>query len=179
MRHDKVQKLENKLLVNESIRFKKLRVIEDDVQHGIMNTKDALALADSKNLDLVVISESADPPIAKILSADKYFYDLKRREKELAKRQRENRIELKEIQFRPNITKHDFETKLKHINRFIGEGAKVKCMLQYKGRENANKSIGFEILNRIVEQLSNTEWETVPTINGNKLVGILRRGKNV
>ena len=138
----------------------------------------ALRIAEEQGLDLVVITETVDPPVAKILDATKHFYEQKKREKEVAKKQREGRVEVKEIQFRPGIGIHDFETKLKHIDNFLSKGAKVRCMVRYKGRENANKQIGFEVLQRIVETLENSEWETPPNLNGNRLIGILKRDKN-
>ena len=173
------KKPEPKQPINEFIRYHQLRIISEDGQSNVMSKRDALALAYEQDMDLVVINDTADPPIAKIIIADKYFYEQKRREKELAKKQRESRIDLKEVQFRPGISTHDFETKLKSIDKFLTNGDKVKCMVQYRGRENANKQIGFEILDRITVQLTTAEWDTKPTINGNKLIGILKRGKNV
>ena len=143
-----------------------------------MSKAKALRIAEEQGLDLVVITETVDPPVAKILDATKHFYEQKKREKEVAKKQREGRVEVKEIQFRPGIGIHDFETKLKHIDNFLSKGAKVRCMVRYKGRENANKQIGFEVLQRIVETLENSEWETPPNLNGNRLIGILKRDKN-
>jgi translation initiation factor IF-3 len=165
--------------INDQIRYHQLRVVDDDGQAMIMSKGDALRLADQQGMDLVVINDTATPPIAKIILADKYFYEQKRREKELAKKQRESRIDLKEVQFRPGISVHDFETKLKHIEKFLTNGDKVKCMVQYRGRENANKQVGFEIMDRVAAQSVNAEWDSKPTINGNKLIGILKRGKNV
>jgi len=172
------KKFDNRPQVNEYIRYNELRVSDDDGSLGIMSKRDALRIADDRGLDLILITETSTPPVAKITAADKYFYEQKRREKEAAKKQRENRIEIKEIQFRPGIDPHDFATKLKHIERFLSDGAKVKCMVQFRGRENANRQIGFDVINRITEQLVNIEWEQTPSLNGNKLIGILKRGKN-
>ena len=82
--------------INGQIRFNELRVIDESGQLGVMNKNEALQIAERRGLDLVVITESASPPVAKILDANKYFYEQKRREKDAAKRQRESRIELKE-----------------------------------------------------------------------------------
>lgn len=164
--------------INGQIRFNELRVIDESGQLGVMNKNEALQIAERRGLDLVVITESASPPVAKILDANKYFYEQKRREKDAAKRQRESRIELKEIQFRPGIGDHDFETKLKNIDKFLTKGNKVKLMVRFRGRENANKQIGFEILNRVFESFDDVEWDSKPSLNGNRLIGIIKRGKN-
>lgn len=165
--------------INEYIRYHELRVNDDNGPIGVMSKRDALRLADERGLDLVLITETATPPVAKIIAADKYFYEQKRKEKEAAKKQRENRIELKEVQFRPGIDTNDFATKLKHIERFLADGAKVKCMVQFRGRENANRQLGYDVINRISEQLENYEWEQQPSLNGTKIIGILKRGKHV
>ena len=103
----KFSKPEPKTPINGQIRYSELRVVDDQGQLGVMHKSKALKIAESRGLDLVVITESAKPPIAKILDANKYLYEQKRREKDLAKRQRESRIEVKEIQFKPNIGDHD------------------------------------------------------------------------
>jgi len=174
----KFNKPEPRTPINSQIRFNELRVVDDQGQLGVMNKAQAINIAESRGLDLVVITESAKPPVAKILDANKYLYEQKRREKEQAKRQRESRIEVKEIQFRPGIGDHDFETKLKNIDKFLTKGNKVKLMVRFKGRENANKQIGFEILERVHESFTNVEWDAKPSLNGNRLIGILKRGKN-
>lgn len=171
-------KPEAKPLINEKIKYNEMRVVAGDEQLGILTKNQALSEAQKRGLDLIVITESASPPVAKILDANKYFYEQKRREKETAKRQRESRIEVKEIQFRPGIGDHDFETKLKNIERFLSKGNKVKLMVRYRGRENANKQIGFEVLNRVYEALDEVEWDSAPNLNGNRLIGIIKRGKN-
>jgi translation initiation factor IF-3 len=172
-------KKEKTALINEQIFYNKLRVLDDSGQLGVMSNKEALSIANNRGLDLILISEQAEPPVAKILDANKYFYQQKREAKEQAKRQRENTIEVKEVQFRPGIGDHDFATKLKSIEKFLNKGAKVKCMVRYRGRENANKQPGFEVLNRVIEHLIEiAEWESKPSLNGNRLIGILKRGKN-
>ncbi len=175
---DKCRQDNSVTLINERIRFEELRVVSESEQLGVMPTAKALDLAFQKGLDLIVITENATPPVAKIIDANKYFYEQKRKEKEQAKKQRESRVEIKEVQFRPGIDKHDFDTKLKNIERFLEKGAKVKCLLKFRGRENANHALGFDIMNRIIDKLEDTEWDSKPTLNGNRLIGILKRGKN-
>ena len=116
----------NDYLVNDAIRFSQLRVVGEAGQMGVMSKHKALALADEYKTDLVVISPNGDPPVAKLLDANKYFYEQKRKAKETAKRQRENQIVLKEMQFRLGIDQHDFETKCKSILKFLEKNNKVK-----------------------------------------------------
>jgi len=171
----KFQKPAPKQPINENIKYSTLRVVGDQEQFGVMSLQQALNIAKQQNTDLVVISEKSDPPVAKLLDANKYFYEQKRKEKEAAKRQRENKIVIKEMQFRLGIDQHDFETKIKNIEKFLSKGNKVKCVIRYRGRENANKQQGFGIMERIVDCIDNTDWDTKPSLNGNRLIGILTR----
>ena len=162
-------------LVNEAIRFPQLRVVGESGQLGVMSRNDALTLAIKHQTDLVVISPTGNPPVAKLLNANKYFYEQKRKAKETAKRQRENQIVIKEMQFRLGIDQHDFETKCKSITKFLEKNNKVKCLIRYKGRENANKQQGFIVMDRIIETIGIGQWETKPAINGNRMIGVLMR----
>lgn len=175
----KFKKPDQRPAINDQIRYNTLRVVDDSGQLGVLSKTEAVRIAEGRGLDLVVITESADPPVAKILDANKYFYEQKRREKEVAKKQRESRVEVKEIQFRPGIGEHDFETKLKNIDRFLAKGNKVKLMVRFRGRENANKQLGFEIINKVFDSFQEIEWDAKPSLNGNRLIAIIRRGKNV
>lgn len=169
------QKVAPRQPINENIRHNTLRVVGDSQQFGIVSLDQALELARQHQTDLVVISEKSDPPVAKLLDANKYFYEQKRREKETAKKQRENQIVIKEVQFRLGIGENDFDIKLKNIEKFLSKGNKVKCVVRYKGRENANKQQGFAIIDRITDNLENSNWESKPSLNGNRLIGILTR----
>lgn len=171
----KFQKVAPRQPINENIQHNTLRVVGDNQQFGIVSLYQALELAKQHQTDLVVISEKSDPPVAKLLDANKYFYEQKRREKEAAKKQRENQIVIKEVQFRLGIGDHDFNIKLKNIEKFLSKGNKVKCVIRYKGRENANKQQGFAIMDRITESMENTDWESKPNLNGNRLIGVLTR----
>jgi len=171
----KFQKVATRQPINENIQHNTLRVVGDNQQFGIVSLDQALELAKQHQTDLVVISEKSDPPVAKLLDANKYFYEQKRREKEAAKKQRENQIVIKEVQFRLGIGENDFDIKLKNIEKFLSKGNKVKCVVRYKGRENANKQQGFAIIDRITDNLENSDWESKPSLNGNRLIGILMR----
>mgnify|MGYP001214151649 CR=1 FL=1 len=162
-------------MVNRNIPFKMLRLIDEEGQLGIMTLDQAINVSTRRQMDVVLINEKADPPVAKILQASKYFYEQKKKEKEAAKRQRGNKIVIKEVQFRLNIDTNDFDTKLRNIERFLSKGNKVKCIIRYKGRENANKQVGFELMDKIINSIENTGWDSKPSLNGNRLIGILMR----
>lgn len=174
----RVKKRDDRQPINDEIKYKELRVVDIQGQLGVMSKRQALDIAEKRGLDLVVITETSNPPVAKIIDANKYFYEIKQKEKEAAKRQRESRVDVKEIQFRPNIGDHDFETKIKNIEKFLTKGAKVRCTVKYRGRENANKQLGFQILERVYETIENIEWDQKPNLNGNRLIGVIKRGKN-
>ncbi len=162
-------------MVNRNIPFKMLRIIDEEGQLGIMTLDQAINVSTRRQMDVVLINGKADPPVAKILKASKYFYEQKKKEKEAAKKQRENQIVIKEMQFRLNIDTNDFDTKLRNIERFLSKGNKVKCIIRYKGRENANKQVGFELMDKIINSIENTGWDSKPSLNGNRLIGILMR----
>jgi len=166
---------ETRKLINKDIKYPNLRVIKEDGQQQILSRYDAVKLAENYGKDLVVINEKAEPPIAKLLDAGKYFYEQKRKEKEAAKRQRESQIIVKEMQFKLGIGDNDFETKLKNIDKFLDKGNKGKCVIRYRGRENANKQQGFGIMERIADSLENSHWDSNPSLNGNRLIGVLTR----
>ena len=175
MRQFSPRRQTNNRFVNDAISFSTLRVVGETGQFGVMSKREALTLAEQHKTDLVVISPNGDPPVAKLLDANKYFYEQKRKEKEAAKKQRENQIIVKEMQFRLGIDQHDFDTKCKSITKFLEKNNKVKCVIRYKGRENSNKQVGFSIMDRIIEYINFATWDTKPAINGNRMIGILMR----
>ena len=136
--------------INEEIRDKELRVISSDgKQLGIMSSKEALALAEQKNLDLVKIAPQSVPPVCKIMDYGKYRFEQSKREKENRKNQRV--IEIKEIRLSLNIDTHDFETKVNHAHKFLKAGNKVKVSIRFRGREMAHPQIGEVSMKRFAE----------------------------
>ena len=166
---------DQKRLINDGIRYPNVRVVTDEGNIGIVSVSEALNIASQHKKDLVIINEKSQPPIAKLLDAGKYFYEQKRKEKEAAKKQRESKVVIKEMQFKLGIGDNDFDTKLKNIEKFLSKGNKVKCVIRYRGRENANKQQGFGIMERITEKIENTQWDAKPSLNGNRLIGVLVR----
>jgi translation initiation factor IF-3 len=166
------------IIANDRIRFPQVRVTGPDGDSlGVMPTNQALQAARNHELDLVLVTDKAEIPVCKITDLNKFLFEKKRQAKEQAKKQRESRIELKEIQFRPGIDKHDFETKCNHIRKFISKGNHVKLMVRFRGREMANTKVGFDIINRLMEEISGLEFESKPQLNGNRLIAIIKSEK--
>ena len=136
--------------INEEIRDKELRIVTDDgEQLGIMSAKEALKIAEERNLDLVKIAPQAKPPVCKIMDYGKYRFEQSKREKEAKKNQRV--VETKEIQLSLNIDSHDFNTKANHAKKFLESGKKVKVSIRFKGREMAHTEYGYEPMQRFAE----------------------------
>ena len=137
---------------NERIRAREIRVIgPDSKQIGIMPPREALAMARQLGLDLVEISASARPPVCRILDFGKYRYQQSKKGKDAKAKKTKNKV--KEVKFRVRIEDHDYFTKIKHAEEFLGKGNKVKLTLMFRGRENEHKDLGFETIARAVGDL--------------------------
>ena len=139
--------------MNEQIRCEQVRLIDDEgEQLGVVTTKEALAIAQAKNLDLVEISPNAEPPVCKIVDYGKYKYELSKKEKDNKKKQ--HVVSVKSIQFKSvNIDDNDVRIKAASARKFLGEGDRVKVVLQFRGREIVHRDLGFELMNRFVGML--------------------------
>ncbi|HEX2863677.1 MAG TPA: translation initiation factor IF-3 [Deinococcales bacterium] len=138
--------------INEQIRVRQVRLIDDEgKQVGIVDTKDALRMAQEKNLDLVMVSPNTVPPVCKLLDYGRFRFDLQQQEKEARKKVRSQ--ELKSIKLRIKIGVGDFETKLNHVKRFLKEGHKVKVTIMFRGRERTHPELGEALLRRAAETL--------------------------
>ena len=141
--------------INEEIHDKELRIIGSDGQQlGIMSAKDALNLAEQKNLDLVKIAPQSNPPVCKIMDYGKYRFGQAKREKEARKNQRV--VDIKEVRLSLNIDTHDFNTKLNNALKFIKHGDKVKVSIRFRGREMGHPEIGLETMKRFADACSET-----------------------
>ena len=141
------------LQINEQIRDKELRVIDSDgTQLGIMSLRQAMEIAEQKNLDLVKIAPQANPPVCKIIDYGKFRFEQAKREKEARKNQRV--VEIKEVRLSLNIDTHDFETKRNHALRFISEGNRVKASIRFRGREMGHPELGLDIMKRFADAMS-------------------------
>jgi translation initiation factor IF-3 len=167
--------LQDKERINEEISCSEVRLILDDGgQRGVVSIKEALALAAESGLDLVEVSASATPPVCRIMDYSKYKFEKNKKDREARKKQRQNQIETKEIKFRPKIEDHDYQTKLKHIRRFLEEGDKVKLVIRFRGREMMFQDSGTELLKRVTEDVTGLGVvEKTPEMQGRQQVMII------
>ena len=164
--------------MNERIRAREVRVIgAEGEQVGIMTPFDALKMAREKNLDLVEISPTAQPPVCRIMDYGKFLYQNEKREREAKKKQKV--ITVKEVKFRINVDDHDYDTKKNHVLRFLDEGDKVKATIFFRGREMPRQGLGREILERLIKDVQHKGLvEFRPRQEGNTLHLILAPKKN-
>ena len=141
------------MVINEDIKAKEVRVIgEDGEPIGIMTPEAALKLAYDQGYDLVLMAPQAQPPVCRIMDYGKFRFERDKKEKEAKKKQQV--VELKEIQLSCRIDTHDFETKVRHAQRFLSEGNKVRVVMRFKGREMSHMAIGQEIMQKFRESCS-------------------------
>lgn len=136
--------------INEEIRDKEVRLVgEDGEQLGIVSSREALRIAEERNLDLVKIAPQAVPPVCRIMDYGKFKFEQIKKEKEAKKNQKV--IGIKEIRLSPGIDVHDFEVKVSHALKFVKAGDKVKVVVRFRGREMAHTSVGDELLSKFAE----------------------------
>lgn len=177
--------IEVKPTMNGEIKYKELRVTVPDLSPsnsnkqqkdealGIMSLADALAKAkELGGLDLILINENSDPPVAKIVDYSKFRYEKERKAKELKKNSKAS--ELKEVKMSYKIDVHDYGVRLKNASKFINQGNRVKCTVQFKGREVQHDNLGFDLLNRMSEDMTKIcTMEGKPKREGRNLSCIL------
>lgn len=154
--------------INRLITAPELRVVGDNVTVGVYPTREALRMAEEQELDLVEISPKAVPPVAKIIDYKKFLYDQKKKKKELA--QNTQKVVVKEIRFGPNTSDHDYEFKMKHAQKFLEEGAKLKAFVFFKGRTIIFKEQGQILLLRLAQDLEEYgKVEQLPKLEGKRM----------
>ncbi|ADV68439.1 Translation initiation factor IF-3 [Deinococcus maricopensis DSM 21211] len=154
------------LKINEQIRVRQVRLIDDEGgQVGIIDTREAMAMARQKSLDLVMVGPTAVPPVCKLMDYGRFRYEQQQNEKENRKRARAH--EVKAIKFRVKIDDNDFKTKTNHVRRFLQEGHKVKVTIMFRGRERTHPELGERILHRVAETLADIGApESTPSMMG-------------
>jgi len=161
-----------KFRINWQIKALNVKLVGDNVTAGIYTTKEAIQLADDLNLDLVEVAAAQLPPICKIIDFQKFLYDKKKNEK------KPDRVETKELRFRPTTDEHDFNFKLKHAQNFLSQGNRVRAYVFFKGREMMFKNQGEDLLKRFaiaLEEFGIIEY--APKMEGNKMFMFLRPKK--
>ncbi|MDD7597510.1 MAG: translation initiation factor IF-3 [Prevotella sp.] len=163
----KNDKLSNQYRVNEQIRVREVRVVGDDGSQ-VMPTKKALDLARQQGVDLVEISPKAQPPVCRLVDYSKFLYQQKKRAKEM--KQKQVKVEVKEIRFGPQTDEHDYQFKLKHAQEFLNEGNKVRAYVFFRGRSILFKEQGEVLLLRFANDLEEYgKVEQMPKLEGKKM----------
>ena len=150
-----------------------MRVIGAEGQQvGILSTDEALALAAEQGLDLVEVAPNAEPPVCRVMDYGKYKYEQQKKQQEARKKQ--TVVQIKEIKVRPKTDEHDFNTKVKHIRRFLEEGDRCKVTVFFRGREIVHKDRGENILTRVVQAVEDiAKVEQEPRAEGRTLFLLL------
>ena len=147
---DRGRRKEKPHRINEMIRTKEVRLIDENKEQlGIKLLDEALSLAGERDLDLVEIAPQAVPPVCRIMDYGKFLYELHKKEHEAKKHQKQ--IQVKEIKFRPKISIHDYTFKVRHVQRFLKDGNKVKITIMLRGREKAKPELADQIFERVFE----------------------------
>ncbi|WP_366140169.1 translation initiation factor IF-3 [uncultured Marivita sp.] len=156
--------------VNERIRAPEIRLIGADGENvGVVTPERGMQLAEEAGLDLVEISPNANPPVVKIMDFGKFKYEQQKRESEARKKQKI--IEIKEVKFRPNTDKNDYDVKMRNVFKFLENGDKVKVTLRFRGREMAHQNLGRELLERVAEDTKEFgKVENMPKMEGRQMV---------
>ena len=158
---------------DQFIQVPKVRVIDDEGENlGVMFTREAVEQAQDKGLNLVEVSPNADPPVCKFLDVGKYRYEAQK--KANAARKTQKTQDIKEVKMRPNIDTHDYDVKMKNVNKFIDNGDKVKVTLRFRGREMAHQHLGMDLLKRVqtdVEEIAKVE--AFPRREGRQMLMVL------
>lgn len=158
--------------INEFITAPVVRVVGENIETGIYQLRDALAMADEQELDLVEISPKANPPVCKIMDYKKFLFEQKKKQKEM--KAKTAKIIVKEIRLGPNIDDHDFNFKLKHAINFLQDGAKVKVDVFFKGRSIVYKEKGEYVLLKFAQELEDYgKVEQLPRLEGKRMIMII------
>lgn len=165
--------ISKKYLINEEIREKELRVIDSDgSQVGIITTKEALKIAEEKELDLVMISPGAKPPVCRVMNFGKFIYEQSKKDKEARKKQKV--INIKEVRLSPAIEEHDIDIKANNAKKFLLDENKVKVTVRFRGRESDYTYIGEKILKSFLAKLGDVCIVEKPArLEGKNMIMIL------
>ncbi len=167
--------IKQELPINRQIRAKEVQLIgENGDKLGVIPLGDALAKAEEKNLDLVLVAPNANPVVCKIMNYGKYKFEQAKKEKEAKKKQKV--LEVKELRVTPNIEEHDFSFKSKNARKFLESGNKVKITVRFRGREVNNSKAGEVVLNKFIEELEDISTvEKKPKLEGRNMFTILAK----
>ncbi|HEC00175.1 MAG TPA: translation initiation factor IF-3 [Sphingomonadales bacterium] len=161
------------LRVNDEITADQIRLIDDSGEnHGTVNIDKGLSMAKAAGLDLVEISPNAEPPVCKILDYGRFRYAAQKKAS-LAKKKQKT-VEVKEIKLRPGIEKHDYDVKMRAVDKFLSGGDKVKVTLRFRGREMAHQELGMDLLKRVQEDFQDlAKIEQAPKMEGRQIIMVM------
>ena len=166
------QQQEDAHQINDKIRAKEVRLVGDNVEQGVYPTSEALRMAEEQELDLVVISDKAEPYICRILDYKKFLYEQKKKQKELKAKQ--VKVVIKEIRFGPQTDEHDFQFKKKHAEKFLEEGSKLKTYVFFKGRSIVFKDQGEILLLKLAQELEHVgKVDQMPKLEGKRMIMLM------
>ncbi len=159
--------------VNRDIAVAQVRLIDEQGENlGVVSKDEAIERAEDAGMDLVEISPGADPPVCKILDYGRFKYQDQKKKNEARKKQKT--IDIKEIKMRPNIDTHDYDVKMRSINRFIADGDKVKVTMRFRGREMVHQELGLKVLDRVRDQLEEVaKVEQFPKMEGRQMIMVV------
>jgi len=159
--------------INENIRFPEIRLIgSDGAQLGIVSPRDAMKMAEEKELDLVLVSDKANPPVCRIMDYGKYKFEQEKRAREARKRQ--HNAEVKEVKMRYKIDQHDYNVRVKNAQRFLKSGDKVKATVMFRGREIQHSDLARDLLMRMAGDLEDVaEIQQAPKQEGRNMMMLL------
>ena len=159
--------------VNRDIAVAQVRLIDEQGENlGVVSKDEAIERAVEAGMDLVEISPSAEPPVCKILDYGRFKYQDQKKKSEARKKQKT--IDIKEIKMRPNIDQHDYDVKMRAINRFIADGDKVKVTMRFRGREMVHQELGLKVLDRVRDQLDEVaKVEQFPKMEGRQMIMVV------
>ena len=159
--------------INERIRFPKIRVIDTGgEQLGILTPQEAMQIAEEKELDLVLVSDKADPPVCRIMDYGKYKFEQEKKARETRKKQ--HSADAKEVKMRYKIEEHDYKVRLNHARRFLKAGDKVKATIMFRGREIQHTDLAETLLKRLAQDLGEVaEVQQAPKREGRNMMMLL------
>lgn len=158
--------------INSDIRVPEVRLVGENIEPGVYSTREALRMAEAEGVDLVEISPNAVPPVCRLIDYTKFLYDKKKKEKEI--KSNSQKTVIKEIRFTPHTDDHDFDFKVKHAEKFLKDGSKVKCYVQFKGRAIVFQDMGELLLLKFAKSLEELGLpEQLPKLEGKRMFMIM------
>jgi translation initiation factor IF-3 len=164
--------------INEGIRSPQIRIIGEGIESKVCSVQEAMRIAEPLDVDVVEINPNSNPPVCKLIRYDKFLYEEKRKAKEIEKKNREQRVDIKEIGLGPNTDTHDIDFKVKHAINFLNDGDKVKLVMKFSGREMVFKDRGEKLMLEFIQKLENYGVaESLPKMEGKRMFVTIRQKK--